>query len=217
MTTSKPTLNVAQLRQAIADAVARNDYVSASQYQLELSTLVFAERLHIAREKVVGEWRPLGPVRYIRGSGEIIVDRGEYGTVTLIPDTRTTAPKMIFRGAIGLDPEALILAAMHAKKHWKSTVIATGDPEFVFRSTIADELVGVKTPRFSTASLADRLAGARPLFSLFNIPLSRRAEAAALKRQWQPIYEKLLAEQNAPERPARTARDPAPAREAAVA
>jgi hypothetical protein len=216
----KPRLSIAELRQAIEEAMARHDYATASHYQIQLSTLLWEERLYVAREKVVGEWRLVGPVRHVRGSGEIILDRGEYGTVTLVPDSATTAPSMRFRGIIARDPEVLIFTAMHAKKHWKSTVISKGDPEFVFLSTVALELVGAKVPRFSTATLADRLVGARPLFSLFNIPLRRRAGAEALKKQWQPIYERLLAQQSAPAGPGRPEhgrRSTAPPREAAVA
>jgi hypothetical protein len=214
-----------ELRAYIAAAIDRGDDEAASKRRLELFTLAFGWRSQFSYQKIAYKWLPLGEAEFIPDYSQqqknpifdqLLIDRGEQGTVTLVCDTPKNLFKINFEGAIRTDPEALILAALHAKKHWGGYSLNRGDPEFVFLAMVADELVGVRPPSFGPKSLRDRFSDNRP--PLFSISPDRRAEAEELKKKWQPIYKRLLAEQAAPpKRPAKTRRDRAPVREAAMA
>lgn len=118
--------------------------------------------------RVGREWSAGGDVGIESGRVRVVAPSG--GGVVTIDKRRLRFTSV----ELGHESERLLLlASMHAKEHWGGAVKLRGPGEFLFRSAVADEMVGVKTLGYK-------------------IPRRRRGEAEALKAAWQPELEQLV-------------------------
>lgn len=131
--------------------------------------------LQVLREddvaSVVKDWGALSPTPRYFAKGVLLLDCGNQGQI------------VIAGGVVSLDdkqgPEARLLMAKHAQRHWNNKILLYGTPEQIFWSGVACEMVGVEVVGYA-------------------IPQARRAEAEALKLLWEP---KLRAIEGNPVRP----------------
>lgn len=179
------------LEQAAAEAATRGDTITAAALQREADHLrqsMRAGNIAVARrpantskskpldmKMLAIQWAGLSPDKTHSGSGACVLDCGTRGTAAI------TANGCTLTCALADDPVAILLLVRHAQLNWEARVVPHGTAEFQFKVAVAAKMLGVKVRR-----------GA--------IPRARRAEAADLARDWEPILSAVI-NGNTPTRP----------------
>lgn len=128
----------------------------------------YIKRAPVDPEVLKVQWAALEAEQVIVSKNTTIFDCGERGKVTI------SATGINVRWATEDDPLITLLAMRHAQLNWDGRIFCgTKSEEIKFKAAVAAEMLGINELNAE-------------------IPSHRRAEAAKLAKEWQPILDKIL-------------------------